>query len=130
MENATKALLIAGGVLIAIIILSMFLMMYNRVSEMRNAQEEQKKIEQLMAYNAQFEVYNKKLMYGADVITLINKVVENNKKYPIKIYLGDSEVTNTNSIKGDKEKKRYTCSNMEYDENGRVSAIYISELSD
>ena len=41
MENAAKALLIAGGILIAIIILSMFLMMYNRMTSIQKAQEEQ-----------------------------------------------------------------------------------------
>ena len=137
MENATKALLIAGGVLIAIIILSMLLMMYNKISEIKNAQEEEKETQQLVAFNSQFEAYNKKLMYGTDVKTLINKVLENNEKYPISIYI-NLESENVSDVKEvtqeDKkngifnsigDKNRYKCTNMEYGEDGRVNEIKI-----
>ena len=78
MENASKALLIAGGVLIALIIIAMFIMMLNKMSNLKNAQQEQIEIEQLAAFNAEFEAYNKKAMYGTDVITLMNKAIQNN----------------------------------------------------
>lgn len=78
MENATKALLIAGGVLIAIIIISMFIMMFNKMSNMQNQQEEQLKVEQIAAFNAEYESYNKKAMYGTEVMTIMNKAIQNN----------------------------------------------------
>ena len=80
MENASKALLIAGGVLIALIILTMFIVMYNNMANIQKEQEEQTRIEQIAAFNAEFEAYNKKVMYGTDVITLINKVAERTVK--------------------------------------------------
>ena len=148
MENASKALLIAGGVLIAIIILSMLLMVYSKIIEIKNAQEEEKELKQLVAFNSQFEAYNKKLMYGADVITLINKVFESNKKYPIEIWIKAYDKDNPDKEGkigriwkdnlekrhiniGEKdefeinEKDRYSCGNMEYGENGRVTKITI-----
>lgn len=39
------------------------------------------KTEQLIAFNNQFEAYNRKLLRGTDVISVINKVTDNNKKY-------------------------------------------------
>lgn len=43
MENAAKALLIAGGVLLAIIIISMFVMMYNKISDMQKTRRRKNK---------------------------------------------------------------------------------------
>ncbi len=132
MENASKALLIAGGILIALIIISMLILMFSRIANIKKNQEEQTKIEQLSAFNAQFEAYNKKLMYGVDVITLINKVVENNKKYSsnedykIVITLNGSEITSSNSlIDNEQEKYLFKCNKMEYNEYGRVCKIEI-----
>lgn len=132
MENASKALLIAGGVLIAIIIITMFIMMFSRLSNIQKDQEEQTRIEQLAAFNAEFEAYNKKVMYGVDVITLINKVAENNKKYSgntdyqITVILNGVEVTNSSSLLNEEnEKYLFKCSKMTYNGVGRVSTIEI-----
>ena len=133
MENATKALLIAGGVLIAIIIITMFIMMFNRLSNLQNEQEEQQKIEQLADFNAQFEAYNKKAMYGTDVITLINKVVENNKiysgntDYQITITLNGTVMTSSSTLIGtDYEQTIYQCTKVEYNALGRISRLEIN----
>ena len=132
MENASKALLIAGGVLIALIIIALFLAMFNNMSNIQKEQEEQTKMEQLAAFNSEFEAYNKKVMYGTDVITLINKVAENNKKYnsnndyKITVILNDVVVTaSTHLIGTDAERTIYTCTNIEYNDLGRVSKIEI-----
>ena len=133
MENATKALIIAGGVLIAVIIITMFIMMINKMSVIQNEQEEQLKVEQLAAFNAEFEAYNKKAMYGTDVITLINKVAENNKiysgnvDYQIVITLNDTVRTNSSFLVGtDDENAIFKCTKMEYNTYGRVSKIEIN----
>lgn len=131
MENASKALLIAGGVLIALIIITMFIMMFSRISNIQKEQEEQTKIEQLTAFNEEFEAYNKKVMYGVDVITLINKVAENNKKYSantdyqITIILNGVQMTSSSSLIGDKEKYLFKCTKISYNDLGRVSKIEI-----
>lgn len=78
MDNAVKALEIAGGVLIAILILSLFVFMFNQVSynqAMQNQNEETKKIEE---FNKKYEAYNKNILYGADVISVINMAISNN----------------------------------------------------
>lgn len=132
MENATKALLIAGGVLIALIIITMFILMFNRISNIQKEQEEQTKIDQLTAFNAEFEAYNKKLMFGADVITLINKAMENNKQYAgnndykITIILDDKEVTSSSHlIETDAKTTVFKCTKIEYNNLGRVSKLEI-----
>lgn len=132
MENATKALLIAGGILIAILVLSMFVLMFNKMSELQNEQEEQVKVEQLSAFNAEFESYDRKAMYGTDVISLINKVAENNQTYngntdyQIIITLNGSIMTSSSSLIGtDNEQSIFKCTKVEYNSLGRVSKIVI-----
>lgn len=80
MENAAKALAIAGGILIALIILAGLIYMFTRMRMIPEQQDYKKQVEQISEFNQQFEAYQKKLMYGADVISCLNKVIDNNKK--------------------------------------------------
>lgn len=128
MENAAKALLIAGGILIAIILISMFLMMYNRMTSIKKTQEEKKEMEQLAAFNAQYEAFDKKLMYGVDVRTLVNKVEENNRNNPSETinvtFEPGTEFENTDDF----NKNRYKCTSMKYSATtGKVSEIVIAK---
>lgn len=80
MENAAKALSIAGGILIALIILAGLIYTFQRMSEIPDRQNYIKEVEEMEEFNRQFEAYQKKLMYGVDVISCLNKVIDNNKK--------------------------------------------------
>lgn len=132
MENASKALLIAGGILIAIILISIFISMYNNMSSFQKNQEQKKEMDQLAAFNAEFEAFDKKVMYGTDVITLANKVQNNNKKNgedSIVLYLNNTKVNNGNELIDSDENfktKMFKCTIINYNELGRVSQIYIS----
>jgi len=81
MENASKALLMAGGMLIAILILGLLVLMFTSISNNAKSREEIKIVEQLTIYNKEFESYNRKLLRGTDVVSLINKAISTNKKY-------------------------------------------------
>ena len=78
MENASKALLIAGGILLAIITLSLVVYMITAASSMADAQDSKTLAEQITAFNKEYEAYNKRVMYGTDVITAINKAINHN----------------------------------------------------
>lgn len=79
MENAAKALEIAGGVLIAILIISLFVYMFNQVSYHQATQNMNLESQQLEEFNKKFEAYNKSILYGADVISVINMAISNNQ---------------------------------------------------
>lgn len=79
MENASKALLIAGGILLALMTLSLVVYMSGATSRMMEAQDEKKAAEELAAFNMEYEAYNKRRMYGTDIITVVNKAINNNK---------------------------------------------------
>jgi len=80
MENASKALLIAASILFAMIVLGLLLYLFNAMNIMGQADEESKLIKQISEFNAEYEAYNKQIMYGTDVITLVNKAIDNNIK--------------------------------------------------
>ena len=81
MENAQKALTIAGGLLIALMVLSVVFFMIQEAASRNKTLEEIQTTEQRAAFNAEYEAYQKNLMYGTDVISCINKAISNNKTY-------------------------------------------------
>lgn len=81
MENATKALVMAGSILISIIIVAILLYAFNVIKQYPEEQEEQAEIEQLSKFNTEYESYNKEKMYGTDIITVLNKANNNNMLY-------------------------------------------------
>lgn len=86
MENATKALLIAGGVLIAIIIISLLIKTYGSISFFHREQISSEEAERIESYNKEYTRYLNKYVYGTEVITAINRSL-NNKEYQLKVYI-------------------------------------------
>ena len=81
MENASKALLIAGGVFIALMIIGALLLMYNQISAYQQGEVVSQKDVQIANFNQSFAKYaDEKTLKGTDIISLANKVVDNNKK--------------------------------------------------
>lgn len=81
MENASKALLIAGGILIALLIIALLVYSFGSMSGYFSSEETKEEAEQLEAFNRQYEAYQRKLLRGTDVVSVINKVLDNNDKY-------------------------------------------------
>lgn len=79
MENASKALVIAGGILLAIMLLSLLAYVATSMSGMAESQERINLAKEIADFNKSFLAYNKKKLYGADVITVVNKAIHHNK---------------------------------------------------
>ena len=80
MENATKALLIAGGILIAIVLITMGVYVYVGIHNAALAQDLLASHEQLAKFNKKYDAYNKELLHGTEVITLCNMAYEDSLK--------------------------------------------------
>ena len=76
MENASKALIIAGAILLAILIISLGIMIYNQAAGVvnNNAMTEV----EVTSFNQKFEQYFGENVRGANVNSLINAVRTNN----------------------------------------------------
>lgn len=81
MENASKALLIAGGVLLSVMVVSLLIYTSRSFGNIARAEEAEKLAENKLAFNAEYEIYDKSLMYGTDVLSCLNKAQSNNQKY-------------------------------------------------
>lgn len=79
MENASKALLIAGAILIAIVLISLGVMILGQGSDLvNNADMSEAEIAQ---YNSPFEAYLGNNVRGNKVRLLIEKVNQHNRQY-------------------------------------------------
>ena len=76
MENATKALLIAAAVLIAILIISLGLVVYNMASETIGAVDFSS--QEVTAFNDKFTQYEGSNVRGSQVNALIKTVMQSN----------------------------------------------------
>ena len=80
MENASKALIIAGSVLIALIIIGALLLMFNNLSNYQNTNVENTREAQILEFNNQYETYNRKDVRGSDLYSLLSRVVDYNRR--------------------------------------------------
>ena len=72
MENASYALKMAAGVLLAVLILSIMTFILNNYTQTQKTILESKKSEKVVEFNEQFQAYEKTQMYGTDVISCLN----------------------------------------------------------
>ena len=78
MENATKALLIAAAVLIAILIISLGLVVYNMASETIGSVNFSG--QEIQAFNDQFAQYEGEHVRGSEVNAMLKTVLDSNMK--------------------------------------------------
>lgn len=81
MENASKALLMAATMLIAIMIISLGVYLFASFGNIAREKSEDNKQQQITQFNAQFTSYQGKECTIYDVVTLANLATENNKYY-------------------------------------------------
>ena len=83
MENATKALLMAAGVLIGIVILSLGVYLYGTIGNYVQMSQEEMNNQALIKFNTQFYNYtaieNQQYTFQ-DIITIANIAYENNSE--------------------------------------------------
>jgi len=126
MENASKALLIAGGVLIAILIVSALVVTLNIVNSNQRTREKALATEQLAEFNQKYEAYNKKALRGTDIITLKNMAKSEGNAVTVKVTNGTEEI----DVSIEKNKTAiFACTKVEYN-NGRISALTFQKIKD
>ena len=106
MENITKALLMAAGMLLAVLILALLVMAYNKLSGYYEQNQELLTAEQLDKFNKQFQNYaGRKDIRGNELISLMNKIIDYNasesyqvgtnyEPIKVKITIGGNDVIN------------------------------------
>lgn len=123
MENASKALIIAGGILITLMILALVLYVGRSMGDMADSQDRRLAAQQLVEFNKSYEAYNKTRMYGTDVLSVYNKA-NNEKEHIIEVKAVD-QYGNEILVENSDEFKRFVfkCLEEEIKYNGETGVI-------
>ena len=104
MENASKALIIAGAILISIVLITFGVMILGQGSEVIKTSDMSET--EVSTFNAKFTSFQGKKVRGSKVNSLINTVIQNNmsqddagKKVEIKPSTGKTGITVTKDTK-------------------------------
>lgn len=81
MENSTKALLMAGGVLITMLIVVLLFYFQGRITEFYDEQKQIDDIANAAEFNKQFTNYERQKVYGYEIISLANMVEDYNTRH-------------------------------------------------
>lgn len=92
MENAAKALTIAGTILISLLVISAVVFMYRDLTSVKRQDAENQKVQEITDFNKSFESFDKTLN-GAKMLSLANKIQDYNKKYVENMKEGYKEIT-------------------------------------
>lgn len=79
MENASKALIMAGSMLIALMILGALLLMFSNLSSYQEVHTQSTREAQVIEFNNQFETYNRTDVRGNDLLSLVNRAINYNR---------------------------------------------------
>lgn len=94
MENASKALLLAGGLLITLIIISMLVLVTNSLISYQSENSGLSEIDILTAFNNEYESYNREDVRGNELYTLASKVIDYNRRKTASV-LKDTDIGDT-----------------------------------
>lgn len=135
MENATKALLIAGGVLIAIIMLSVGVALYSIYSNQAKEYDQIVSDTEIQKFNSKFIIYiGRTDITPQEVASAVNLAREYNDQIIVNIKnkSGDKmNFPNSESFISSNLNAEFTCQNTgcKYDETGKIKEITFKENS-
>lgn len=153
MENASNALIIAGSILIAIIILSIGVILFSSYSKIGESYEQTRVVERLTKYNSNFTIFKERTDITAqEIVTLVNYArnyneenetsIEVNVQYSNEVNENLADISkdllefikkNSTKIVINEEGKEeakiiyFECEEINYDEEGRIIEIVFKK---
>lgn len=117
MENASKALLMAGGMLLAILLVSLLLYAWGLFSKYQSSQDSLAEIEDTAKFNAKFTAYDRNDVQGYELLSLLNQIIDYNER------------KTTDSINGNSDNYKYISITIDMgDETNRKKLTYNDEI--
>lgn len=128
MENASKALIIAGAILLSILIISLGILVYNNAKNTVGSANLDK--QEIQTFNSQWETYVGQNKTASEVRSMIQAVIASNASEKKSgqnrtVKVGDSEPTSVPTLSNS---KTYTIS-ASYATSGLVEKLTYSETS-
>lgn len=115
MENASKALLMAGGMLLAMLLVTVLIYAWKLFSEYQSSQDSLIEIEDTAKFNQQFTNYDRKDVQGYELLSLLNQIIDYNERKTTDSINGNKEQNNKISISinlvNEEKRKKFTYNN-------------------
>lgn len=131
MDNASKALIIAGAILIAVMLVSLGVMLYNTAAGVAETTIGSVEALGVSGFNAQFETYLGTGKSKSQAVGLISKVIANNANNDVEIKIGGKtsvqDLSATRDSINAKKNKVYDISVGNYYKDGTIESITITE---
>ena len=144
MENASKALLMAAGVLIGVLILALAVYLFTNFGITSAEVHKQKDINDINKFNTQFTSYEGKECRIQDIVSVVNLAINNNNNYSLDAEAGNSYyiTVNIKNAKSNLEKqdinldeliknnleKKYKCTTDINSKTQRVYKVTFEEI--
>ncbi len=80
MENASLALRMAGGVLIALLIIGVFVSVMVVINNNQQKQQDEEDLRQVEQFNESYKSYENRIVTGYQMISLTNKAIDYNER--------------------------------------------------
>ncbi len=140
MENASKALIIAGAILLAILIISLGIFIFNQASEVTKSSNLSEV--EVLQFNEKFTSFEGTNIKGSEVNSLITRIIQNNvsnqddtsKQVKLTVEANNwqtgqkpNNLAITNSIAKAQTGRTYTVKCKINDKTGLVESITISD---
>ncbi len=91
MENASKALLIAGALILGMLLISLLLYTIGIFKDYQGSKDELINIENTAKFNQRFTIYDRTDVQGYELITLVNQIVDYNERKTTDSQYGNDE---------------------------------------
>lgn len=129
MENASKALIMVGGVLITVLVISLAMYMITSARGVADASEKRLLDSQKVAFNSFFEYYPNEIR-GIDVYNIIGKIDDINDDISAlgNVTYNNGTVTKAMVTQTEDFDDKYQYS-YEYDSNGLVKSVTFTPVS-
>lgn len=127
MENASKALIIAGAILISILLISVGVLVMNSINPMKDSAQKRSEAMASESFNAQFTSYEGE-QSGSQVRAMFSAVNASNAAnpdHPVKV-VKDDGTTEIKNASGYATNKKYTIEIITYDA-GYASVIQVKQ---
>lgn len=135
MENAAKALTIAGGIFIALMILGALILMFNNLSSYQNQNDATTKQTQITDFNNEFTPYDKTDLTLMELKSIYNKIVSHNKRNPdelistnIETIYSEIEIDFKQLNEEHKQTAVFSCTKVGYASNGKINCMEFKRV--
>ena len=135
MENATKALLIAAGVLITIIVITIGVVLYQTFSSQTKGYSQTIETSEIQKFNSNYLIYiGRQNITAQEIVSTVNRAKEYNDIISIKVITrnGEININDSESFLSTYSDKTFECiyssGNPVYNANGKVKQIVFTQV--